>query len=155
VRKSPEVPGSRETYAAFVRERVRQYFVAGEDNCAMTALKILSEHFALPLDAQVVAAGWYVPGAGGVGEVCGLVMGVLMFLGVWADRHYARREIPKPLVQRTVARVHHRFGSLCCRDLQREEGCGSLAVALFLDLLPFLDEALGASQTAGAESGGM
>jgi hypothetical protein len=134
------------TQSDFVRARVQTYFVEGEDNCAMTVLKILSEYFHLPLEGQVLAAAWYVPGAGGAGEVCGLVTGVLMFIGIWgAHHHYARMDV-RHLAQQVSARVQRHYATVCCRDLRLETGCGSLAVDMLSDLLPVLIEGMAALQ---------
>ncbi len=127
---------------AFIRERVQTYFVSGDYNCAMSAVKILAEYFETPLAPQVVDAARCLPGAGGMGEACGLVTGVLMFVGVWGAHHDYNRQTLNPLAQRVAAHVQRRFGSLCCRDLQSETGCGSLAVEILSSLIPVLDEGM-------------
>lgn len=112
----------------------------------MTVLKILTEYFKVPLEAQVLAAAWHVPGAGGAGEVCGLVTGALMFIGVWGDQHHYTRMEVKHLAQRVTAHVQHRYATVCCRDLRLDTGCGSLAVDMLSGLLPVLVEGMTALQ---------
>lgn len=122
----------------FIRDRVQTYFVDGDDNCAMSTLRILGEYFETPLDLQVLDAAQCVPGAGGTGEACGLIMGALMFIGVWGAKHHHPRESLNLLAQRVTTYVQHQFGSVCCRDLQLEGGCGPLAVEMLFALIPVL-----------------
>lgn len=130
--------------AVLIRKRMQAYFVEGEDNCAMSSLKILAEHFEMPPMPQAVAAARHVPGAGGAGEACGLVLGVLMFIGIWGAHHSYSRQRLNPLARRVTAHVHRRFGSLCCRDLQRESGCAPLATEMLSTLIPLLAEEMAA-----------
>ncbi len=66
----------------FVQNRVARYYWRDDINCATTTLKILAEHFDLPLSEQVVDAAVGMHGAGEYGAQCGLVEGTLMFLGI-------------------------------------------------------------------------
>jgi hypothetical protein len=68
---------------AFVQKRVARYYWRDDINCATTSLKILSEHFDVPLSDQVIHAALGMHGAGEYGAQCGLVEGTLMFLGIW------------------------------------------------------------------------
>ena len=133
----------------FVRDRVQMYFVDGDDNCAMSSLKILGDYFEITIAPQAVAAAQCMPGVGGTGAACGLVLGVLMFIGVWGAEYECARETLYPLAQRVIDHVQLQFGSVCCRDLQRERGCGSLAVEMLSALLPVLVDELAGLQEKG------
>ena len=122
----------------FIRDRVQTYFVDGNDNCTMTSLRIQGEHFETPLDSQVLDAAQCVPGTIGTRETCGLITGGLMFIGVWGAQHHHPRETLNLLAQRMTSQVRHQFGSVCCRDLKVEGGCGSLAVEILFALIPVL-----------------
>ena len=90
------------TIENLVRQRIDTLFSTGENNCAMTVLRVYGEVFETPVDAQVIDAAWCMPGAGGVKHLCGLVGGAVMFVGVWgraartasqsAQPHYAHLE---------------------------------------------------------------
>lgn len=112
---------------ALVRQRVAEYFTTGDYNCAMTVLKVLGEVFDVHLEAQVIAAGRCMPGAGGVEGLCGLVSGTLMFIGVWGAHHGVSRQTLRPISTSFSQGVQQRFGSILCRDL-RLNGCSKLAV---------------------------
>ena len=45
-----------------IEQRVQTYFATGENNCAMTVLKVLSELFDVPVEGQVVEAAQAVVG---------------------------------------------------------------------------------------------
>jgi len=111
---------------ALIRQRVQEYFVEGDHNCAMTALKVLSEIFEVPLEPQVIDAASSLPGAGGTGELCGLVSGTLMFIGVWGRRKGFHREAFEPVAKGFTEGVHERLGSVRCEALE-SDGCGALA----------------------------
>jgi C_GCAxxG_C_C family probable redox protein len=133
----------------FIRDRVQAYFLSGDHNCAMSSLKILAEHFRTPLAPQVVDAAQCVPGIAGRGETCGLVVGVLMFIGVWGAQNNYHRQALNSLARRVTNHVEHRFGSLCCQDLQRESGCGPLAVEMLSTLIPVLTDGMTELQKRG------
>lgn len=109
-----------------IRRRVATYFVSGDNNCAMTMLRVLAEIFDVPLAPSVVDAAQCMPGAGGVGGLCGLVSGVLMFIGVWAGHHGLHRRAVRSVSEGISEGVRQRFGSLHCDDLRND--CGALAV---------------------------
>ncbi len=119
-----------------LRERVQVYFVSGKNNCAMTMLKILAEVFEMPLDPQVVHAAQAMPGAGGVDGLCGLVSGVLMFIGLWGGYCGLHRSLLKPISQGFVEGVRLRFGSIDCRDLRND--CNALALSVLDFAIPYL-----------------
>ena len=124
------------TQTSWIQQRVGEYFVSGENNCAMTMIKILAEVFDVSLDAQVVHAAQAMPGAGGVGDLCGLVSGVLMFVGLWGGHHGLHRSVLRPMSQGFSEGGKECFGSILCRDLQGE--CGLLAVGVLDFAIPYL-----------------
>lgn len=133
-----------------IRQRVQEYFVDGDNNCAMTALKLLSEVFDTPVDPEVVHAANCMPGAGGVGGLCGLVSGVLMFIGVWGGRRGLHRRVLAPVSKGFTEAVQQRFGSDCCRDLKPADGngCAKLAEEMLEFAIGYLTEQLGTLEKA-------
>lgn len=121
-----------------VQQRVQEYFVSGENNCAMTMLKVLAEVFETPIDSQVVDAAQVMPGAGGVEGLCGLVSGVLMFIGAWGGHQSLHRSVLSPMSKRFSSGIQEHFGSLYCRDLRN--GCDELAVKVLNFAIPLLQE---------------
>ncbi len=128
---------------AFIHERVLRYFVEGDNNCAMSVLRILGEVFETPIAPEVIAAAGVMPGAGGVDGLCGLFSGVLMFLGVWGGQHGLHRSLVKPVSQDFMRQATDRFGSSLCANLRPEEGgCGTLAEEFLRFTIPYLQQVL-------------
>ncbi len=126
---------------------VQRYFVLGTDNCAMTTLRVLGEHFDVPIPPAVLDAAQCMPGAGGNGGLCGLVAGALMFVGLWGGQHGHPRAALGPVTQTLNTAITQRFGSTLCRDLRREAGCGTLAVELLAHITPVLERAFAVIST--------
>jgi C_GCAxxG_C_C family probable redox protein len=131
-----------ENMETFVQLRVAAYFVTGDNNCAMTVLRVLSEAFQTPVTQQVIDAAQCMPGAGGVDHLCGLISGVLMFVGVWGAQQGLHRQTLRPLTSNFSRAIQERFGSLMCSDLRLVEGCGPLAVAFLTFTIPYLETRL-------------
>lgn len=127
---------------AFVQQRVTTYFLTGDNNCAMTVLRVLSETFQTPVAQQVIDAAQCMPGAGGVDHLCGLVSGALMFVGVWGGQQGVHRQTLRPLTSDLSRAIQERFGSLMCSELRLVEGCGPLAVAFLTFTIPYLETRL-------------
>jgi len=103
---------------AFICNRVARYYWRDDINCATTTLKILAEHFDLPLSDQVIDAAVGMHGAGEYGAQCGLVEGTLMYLGIVGRS----RAIPDNDII-SACRVYaenfeKRFKSLACATLR-------------------------------------
>ena len=132
-----------------VQQRVAAYFVTGENNCAMTVLRVLAEVFKTPLAQPVIDAAQCMPGAGGVDHLCGLVSGALMFVGVWGGQQGLHRSVLRPVTSGFSQAVAERFGSLMCSDLRPADGCGPLAVAFLTFAIPYLDSRLNVEALTG------
>jgi C_GCAxxG_C_C family probable redox protein len=133
----------------FVQQRVASYFVTGDNNCAMTVLRVLAEVFETPVTQQVIDAAQCLPGAGGVDHLCGLVSGALMFVGVWGGQQGLHRQLLRPLTSNFSQAVREHFGSLMCSDLRRTEGCGPLAVAFLTFTISYLKTRLNVEMLVG------
>lgn len=101
-----------------IAELVRHCYWEKDINCARTMLHCLSELRSLPLDPQLSVAAIGMNGAGRFRGQCGLVEGVLMFLGVSG----AEKNVPVDEIVRRcgvfAAAFQERFGSISCRDLR-------------------------------------
>jgi len=128
--------------SSLIKERIDALFVTGRYNCTMTVVAILSESFEFAVEPQVLSAAQAMPGAGGVGGLCGLVSGALMFIGVWGGAHGLHRSVLRPVSSGLTQAIQERFGSIDCRDLRLEEGCGSLAQQILELVDPYLHERL-------------
>ena len=103
-----------------VGDRVHTYYHRDDSNCATTALKILSEYFAVPLHGQMIDAALGMHGAGGHGAQCGLVEGALLFIGILGR---SKGVVDEKIIKscRNFARgFEARFTSLSCRHLRPE-----------------------------------
>ncbi|MBN2392454.1 MAG: C-GCAxxG-C-C family protein [Anaerolineae bacterium] len=133
---------------AFVQQSVSTYFVTGENNCAMTVLRVLAEVFETSVAQPVIDAAQCMPGAGGIDHLCGLISGALMFVGVWGGQQGLHRQTLRPLTSSFSQAVTERFGSLMCSDLRPADGCGPLAVAFLTFAIPYLESRLNAATLA-------
>ena len=133
------------TIEKLIEQRIETLFLTGENNCAMAVLRVLSEVFETPIEAQVIDAAQCMPGAGGVKHLCGLVAGALMFVGVWGAQQGLHRRALSPITRGLSEAIQQKFGSLDCRDLRREEGCGTLAVEFLTLTIPILASGLEAA----------
>ena len=108
----------------FVQKRVKSYYWDADLNCARTTLKILSEKFEIDLSDQVIDSAAGLNGAGRYGAQCGLVEGMIMFLGILGKRI----DIPEKGIEKCcrifAVEFEKRFSSLLCIKL-RPEGFNS------------------------------
>lgn len=103
-----------------VQEKVIEYFVNGDHNCAITTLLILSEEFSIPLHEQVIEAATGLNGAGRFQAQCGLVEGSLMFLGIWGESLDLSRDEIVNVCYYFADAFTEEFGSLSCLELRPE-----------------------------------
>jgi C_GCAxxG_C_C family probable redox protein len=102
----------------FVRQRVSRYYWKDDVNCATTTLKTLSEYFGVALNGQIFDAAIGMHGAGKYGAQCGLVEGVLMFLGLFGrDRQIPDRAIVDAC-REFAGQFEKKFGDLQCSILR-------------------------------------
>lgn len=106
---------------SFVEKRVHKYYWGDEDiNCANTTLRILSEWFNLELHSQVIDSSIGMHGAGGYRAQCGLVEGVLMFLGIFGRSRGFPDEKTIDLCKLFAQQFKAQFGSILCEILRPE-----------------------------------
>jgi hypothetical protein len=103
-----------------VEDRITEYFVNGDYNCAISSLLILSEVFELPLEQQVIDAATGMNGAGRSQAQCGLVEGTLMFLGILGKKYDLSQDEIVDICYDYAAGFTNLFGSLNCRELRPE-----------------------------------
>ena len=110
-------------YQQYIHEKVQKYYQEDDLNCATTNLKILAHQFDITLNQQVINAAIGMHGAGTYGAQCGLVEGMLMFLGILGRTNsYSEQRIAE--ICKTYAGTFEKeFGSLLCSTL-RPEGFG-------------------------------
>mgnify|MGYP000350119222 CR=1 FL=1 len=104
----------------FVQKKVKEYYWEEDVNCATTTLKVLAEHFGIKLEEQIIDCAVGMHGAGEYGAQCGLVEGVLMFLGIYGRK----RNIPKDDIilycNEFAKQFEEKFNSLQCSILRPE-----------------------------------
>jgi C_GCAxxG_C_C family probable redox protein len=107
----------------YIQEKVQKYYQEDDINCATANLKILANQFDVVLNQQVINAAIGMHGAGSYGAQCGLVEGMLMFLGILGRANsYSEKRIAE--ICKTYASTFEKeFGSLLCSSL-RPEGFG-------------------------------
>jgi C_GCAxxG_C_C family probable redox protein len=131
--------------SSLIQNRVDELFVTGKYNCTMTALSVFAELEGIPLSQQAIDAAQMMPGAGGVGDLCGFISGSLMFIGVWGGYNNVPRADLRQMSMRLSQSVQERFGSLHCRDLRND--CAILAVQYLNFAAQILVEEIGKLMT--------
>jgi len=124
--------------STLIQTRVSELFNTGKYNCSMTTLAVFSELSNVPISQQTMNAAQMMPGAGGVGDLCGFISGCLMFVGVWGGYHNLPQADLRDMSHRLSQSIQERFGSLHCRDLR--DDCSILAVELLSYSAPILTE---------------
>ncbi len=107
-----------------INNRVHEYYWNQNLNCAVTTIKILSELYPIEINAQVMDASTGMNGAGRFGSQCGLVEGVLMFIGIYGIHKGIQKEKIIDLCNNFSKGFQQNFGSLLCREL-RPQGFSS------------------------------
>lgn len=83
-------------------------------------LKLLDEVYNVSLNDQVLEAAHGMNGAGRYGAQCGLVEGMIMFLGIWAKQRGLSYNQTQDLCRSCAERFEKNFGSLLCGVLRPE-----------------------------------
>lgn len=102
----------------FVSKRVENYYRKQHLNCAQTSLLILAEKFEIKLNPQILDGATGLNGAGQYRAQCGLVEGVLMFLGIYLHTLKVDEKEIQHNCNSFAAQFENKFGSLSCRDLR-------------------------------------
>lgn len=128
----------------WVTQQVHTAYWEYDHNCARTTLGVLSACSGVDVPGVLWDAAAGMHGAGGYGAQCGLVEGMLLFLG-WRGR---QQGLADSMIARHcsayAARFEQRFGSLRCAvlrpqgfpvELAGQHPCETLTVeAILLDL---------------------
>jgi len=102
----------------YIKEQVHKFYWEDDYNCATTTLKTLSNIYKIELDPQVVNAAKGMHGAGKYGAQCGLVEGVLMFIGIYGTQYgFNHANIVRNCYQ-FAEKFELNFNSLKCSDLR-------------------------------------
>ena len=108
---------------SLIERRVHEFYWIDGLNCATTTLLILAEVFDVALHPQTLDAAAGMHGAGRYGAQCGLVEGILMYLGIICRAHGLPEVELEEVCQDLALQFEARFGSLLCREL-RPQGFG-------------------------------
>ena len=100
-----------------INDRVHDYFWNQDLNCAITTLHILSELFHAEIHPQVFEAAFGL-NAGRSATQCGLVEGVLMFVGLYGSKAGLEGSAIEELCRQFSGDFEQNFGSLLCRELR-------------------------------------
>lgn len=104
----------------FIKKRVHDYYWEKDFNCAVVTLKNLAEYFDVSLSSQVLDSAMGMHGAGKYGAQCGLVEGVLLFLGIYGRHKKLEDEDTVNLCRLFAEQFEKHFSSLECRILRPE-----------------------------------
>ena len=108
---------------AFIDARVHDYYWNEDLSCTITTLKILSELLHFEIHPQVMEAA-YGLNAGRLGSQCGLVEGMLLFIGVCAQQKAIDPKDIAELCHNFAIGFQSEFKSLLCKEL-RPQGFSS------------------------------
>lgn len=131
-----------------ILERVHELYWNDDKNCAITTVTILSEHYDVRLESQVIDGLAFMPGLGMNGLTCGIVIGGLTFIGIFQKERQYDNGSMKQQAQQLVAEFKKTFGSELCSVL-RPEGfsednpphlCENLTVKAIKFIINFIDE---------------
>ena len=130
-----------QTNETFVFERVQELNRNQGLNCAQTTLLVLAEKFEFELHPQIITGSVGLNGAGLYRAQCGLVEGVLLFLGVYLPG----KNFDKDDVQKTcnlfASKFEAQFGSLSCSKLRpngfNDDDPPHLCEELIIDAIKF------------------
>lgn len=106
----------KQTNNAFVLKRVQEFNRKQGFNCAQTTLMVLSEKFRIKLEPQIISGSTGLNGAGRYRAQCGLVEGMLIFLGI-----YLATKNEDPVLKAChlfASKFEEKFGSLSCSKLR-------------------------------------
>ncbi len=103
---------------SFVTDCVNEYAKKQDLNCAQTTLLVLAEKFEIKLDEQIIIGSNGLNGAGQYRAQCGLVEGVLIFLGIYLHSLKAEKDDIQHACNLFASKYETKFGSLSCSQLR-------------------------------------
>ena len=101
-----------------IENRIDFLYKAKHFNCAQTTLTILSEIFDAEIHHQIIEGAIGLNGAGQYRAQCGLVEGVLVFLGIYGKAKDLTEDRIVVVCNQFAREFEARFGSLSCKDLR-------------------------------------
>lgn len=101
-----------------IKNRVHELYWGSDTNCARTTLICLSELFDTKIETQTYQSAVGLHGAGKFRAQCGLVEGVLMFIGLYFSEKGMPEDKIIALCYRYAELFTNKFGSLTCYDLR-------------------------------------
>ncbi len=107
-----------ENVKKMIDDRVHKYYWNNDYNCATTMLKILGEIHDVELHQQALDAALGMHGAGQYGAQCGLVEGVLMFLGIYGRKNNIKDPETIKRCYLFADEFNREFKSLYCSKLR-------------------------------------
>ena len=131
----------KQTNNSFVFDRVQEFNKNQGLNCAQTTLLVLAEKFKIKLDPQIISGSVGLNGAGQYRAQCGLVEGMLIFLGIYLPT----LNFDKDAIQKTcnlfASKFEAHFGNLSCSKLRpggfNEDDPPHLCEELIIDAINF------------------
>ena len=104
----------------FIKSNVKEYYWQEDINCATTTLQVLAKYYEIKLDQQILDSAIGMHGAGEYGAQCGLVEGVLMFLGIYCRKHSVPKDDIIMYCNEYARQFEKNFNSLQCSVLRPE-----------------------------------
>jgi C_GCAxxG_C_C family probable redox protein len=108
----------KQTADSFVTDCVNEYAKKQNLNCAQVTLLVLAEKFEIELDEQIIIGSSGLNGAGQYRAQCGLVEGVLIFLGIYLYSLKAEKDKIQQACNLFATKFETKFGSLSCNQLR-------------------------------------
>lgn len=106
------------TMKEFVKSRVHDYYWEKDLNCATSTLLVMAEYFGITLQPQLIDAAVGMHGAGGYRAQCGLVEGMLMFIGIFGRQKKVDDEEITGFCREFARKYEDTFSSLTCHNLR-------------------------------------
>jgi len=129
-----------------LNELIHSLYHDKDHNCAITTLICLGQEFGVEINQQVLDAAIVMNGAGRFRAQCGLVEGVLMFIGICGTERKMKNKDMMKIAYGFADAFTTRFGSLLCRDLRpggfQKTDPKHMCEPLTLETIPFAIEYL-------------
>lgn len=101
-----------------IENLVHKHYWVYDDNCAITAMNILSNYFDFKINKQVIDALTGMNGTGKHGAQCGLVEGTLSFIGIIGKYKNLPNNKIESLCNDFAQYFEDKKGSIICRYLR-------------------------------------